>query len=72
MTRRDNGYTTVAQVKKNQQSKNGATVNSGRRAPYFTIGGRGTKLDQGKKTGGHSFWNPGRSLPSLRYINKSK
>jgi hypothetical protein len=67
MARKESGYTTVAGVKRNQQNKNGSSPNPGKRGIYFTVGGRGTKFEQGHKTGGNTFWNPGRSMPSLRY-----
>jgi hypothetical protein len=68
MSRRSNGYTTVRQEKLNKR-KSGSNPSTGKKAIYFTTGGRGTKMDQGERSGGNSFWNAGRCKPSLRYAS---
>ena len=67
MSNRNSNYTTVRQIKKNMLSKGGPKVHIGKRNIYFTIGGKGITHDLGIKVGSKNFWNPGRSLPSLKY-----
>lgn len=42
-----------------------SSTGGGKRKIYNSIGGKGTKTDQGKKCG--PSWNPGRSLPSKKF-----
>ena len=60
MSRRNNGYTTVAQVKKNKVK--GASGPKTKRKIFFTIGGKGDKLDTGIKVGCRQFSKRTRGL----------
>jgi hypothetical protein len=71
MSRRNNGYTTVRQARLNAR-KSGGTHGGGKRTVYFTIGGRGTKHDQGERCGYTEFWNPRKGRPSKRYVDRRK
>lgn len=66
MSNRTNRYITIRQVKA-KKNNSGSSPNMGKKAIYFTIGGRGLKFDQGKRSGGKNFWNPGTTKPSLVY-----
>lgn len=57
-------YIKVRDAKK-RIKRNVSSVATGKKAVYYTTGGKGTKLDQGIRCA--SAWNPGKVLPSKRY-----